>query len=322
MSAARKASFALIVLGLWATARWELGPAVIAGLFAHMMLVRGEGALSDAGVSARVARGASVLLFLVIGLLLTTIFVAFIKIGMSRLPLLLDRLFPRLDALSGRFGIDLPVDNVQELKAFIVATVKDNARSISSASGLLTRGFFQILVAVVVAVLHYLDRSAPARSAGLDGAVLGECRERAARFSASFDRVMGAQFTIAAINAGLAAAFLIAFHIPFRTMLTLTTFILGVIPIVGNLLSNSLIVAAALTRSDNLALGALAFLVVVHKGGYFLTGRIIGARTETPTWAILLGLLVGEATLGITGVILAPTLIHYAREELRALPAR
>ncbi len=322
LSGSRKASYVLLLLALWAVARWELGPALIAGLFAHMMLVRSEAALAGAKVSTRIARASAVALFVVVGLLLAAIFVAFIRIGLTRLPILLDRLLPRLDAVSGRFGVALPVDNVQELKALIIEALKENARSISSASGLLTRGFFQIVVALVVAILHFLDRTDAAPSHGLDGALMDECRARLTLFAASFDRVMGAQFTIAAINAGVAAAFLIVFRIPFRTMLTLTTFILGVVPIVGNLISNSLIVAAALTRSDNLAVGALVFLVVVHKGGYFLTGRIIGSRTETPTWAILLGLLVGEATLGITGVILAPTLIHYAREELRAVPAR
>ena len=45
-------------------------------------------------------------------------------------------------------------------------------------------------------------------------------------------------------------------------------------------------------------------------------------RISAPTWAILLALLVGEATLGVTGVILAPTLLYYVREELRSVPAR
>jgi predicted PurR-regulated permease PerM len=155
---------------------------------------------------------------------------------------------------------------------------------------------------------------------GLDVELLGECRARADLFSASFQLVMGAQILVAAINTAVAAIFLFAFQIPFRTMLTLTTFVFGMIPIVGNVASNSLIVAAALTRSDHLALASLIFLVVVHKGSYFLNSRIVGARMETPTWAILLGLLIGEALLGVTGVILAPTIIRYVREELRAIP--
>jgi predicted PurR-regulated permease PerM len=87
------------------------------------------------------------------------------------------------------------------------------------------------------------------------------------------------------------------------------------------MISGTLIVAAALTRSDHLALASLAFLLIAHKGGYFLNSRVVGGRMETPTWAILLGLLAGEALMGVTGVILAPSLIHYALAELKAIPA-
>lgn len=323
MSAPRKASYVLMLLALLAVARWELGPALIAGLFAHMMLDQAEQALVSAGAERRVARWSSVGVFVVVGLLLAAIFVSFIQIGLVRLPVLLDRLVPRLAALSERFGDDLPFENAQELKSLILATAKENARPISSASGLLTRDFFQILVAVVVAILKFASPPGARpqeRRDGLDVQVFRECADRISTFAGSFERVMGAQITVAAINALIAALFLIGFRIPFRTMLTLTTFVCGMIPIVGNVISNALIVAAALTRSEHLAIGALVFLVAMHKGGYFLTGRIIGARTETPMWAILLGLLVGEAMLGITGVILAPTLIHYAREEMRAVP--
>ena len=326
LSGPRKVSYLLVILTLAVVARFNLGPALIAGLFAFMMLDHAEDALIGAGASPRVARWSSVALFTVVGLLLAVIFAAFVKIAVERIPMLLDRLLPRLEALASRFGLNLPVDNVQELRTLIIDTLKDNARSITTASGLLTRGFFQILLAVVVAILRFLSAStAPAAldgPRGLDAEVLDECRDRATRFCASFELVMGAQILVAAINAAAAAVFLIGFRIPFRTMLTLTTFVCGMIPIVGNVVSNSLIVGAALTRSDHLAVAALIFLVVVHKGNYFLNSRIVGARMETPTWAILLGLLIGEALLGVPGVILAPTLIHYVREELRAIPAR
>ena len=325
ISGPRKISYALVALALAVAARFGLGQALIAGLFSFMMLDHTENALAGAGASPRLARWSSVALFSVVGLLLAVIFTAFVKIGLERVPMLLDRLLPRVDALAGRIGLNLPVDNVRELRALILETLKENARSITTASGLLTRGFFQIVLAIVVAILRFVSApAAPAPAEGprsLDVEVLRECRSRAALFCASFNLVMGAQIVVASINAAFAVVFLIAFQIPFRTMLTLTAFVCGMVPIVGNLISNSLIVAAALTRSTHLALAALIFLVVVHKGGYFLNSRVVGKRMETPTWAILLGLLVGEALLGVTGVILAPTLIHYAREELRALPA-
>jgi predicted PurR-regulated permease PerM len=320
--ATRKASYLLVLLALAVAARFDLGHALIAGLFSSMMLSHTQDALRGAGASARVSRWSSVAIFAVVGALLSFIFASFVEIGVARLPLLLDRFLPRLAEVATRLGLDLPLENVQELRALILATLRENARAVESTTGLLTRGFFQILLAIAIAVIRFVtDPGEMPAPGGLDVRLLRECRDRALLFVASFELVMGAQIMVAAINAAVAAVFLIAFRIPFRTMLTLTAFVCGMIPIVGNVISNSLIVAAALTRSDRLALIGLVFLIVVHKGGYFLNSRIVGARIETPTWAILLGLLIGEATMGVTGVILAPTLIYYVRQELRALPA-
>lgn len=322
LSGPRKASYLLVVLALWAAAHFGLAPALIGGLFASMILDQAQIGLINAGASRRVARWSAVALFIVVGILLVVVFAEFVRIGFERLPTLLDRLAPRLSALGDRFGVDLPVDNVQEMHAAAVDALKENAKSVETVSGLLTREVFTLLLAVVVAVLRFVSGPTvpPEKGRGLDIDILRECRDRAAQFAASFELVMGAQILISAIYTVLAAIFLIGFQIPFRTMLTLTTFVCGLIPIVGNLISNSLIVGAALTKSDHLALVALIYLVVVHKGGYFLNSRIVGARMETPTWAILLGLLVGEALMGVTGVILAPTVIHYVLAELRAIP--
>ncbi|HXT02064.1 MAG TPA: AI-2E family transporter [Elusimicrobiota bacterium] len=322
LSGPRKASYLLVVLALFVAARFGLAPALIGGLFASMVLDQSEQGLIAAGASKHVARWSSVALFVVVGLLLAVVFAEFVRIGVERLPTLLDRLAPRLTALGDRFGVDLPVGNVSELHAAVIDAIKQNAKSVETFSGLLTREFFQLLLAFAIAILRFVSDTSPetGKGRGLDGEIVKECRERASRFCASFELVMGAQIMISAIYTVLAAIFLIGFRIPFRTMLTLTTFVCGLVPIVGNLISNSLIVGAALTTSDNLAVAALVFLIVVHKGGYFLNSRIVGARMETPTWAILLGLLVGEALMGVTGIILAPTVIHYVFAELRAIP--
>lgn len=322
LSVSRRISYALVPLILLVAARFDLGHALIAGLFTHMILDQTERGLSDAGASPRVARWSALGLFAVIVILLAVVFASFIEIGVFRLPLFIDRVLPRLDHLAGLFGMDLPVENVIQLRDLVLHAAKENARSVTATSGLLTRGFFQIAAAIAIAALKFLaSKTAPA-SAGLEGEVRGELSARLALFAASFELVMGAQVMIAAINTALAGVFLFALRIPFRTMLTLTTFVCGMVPIAGNLVSNALIVAAALTLSDKHALAALIFLIVVHKGEYFLNGRIIGARIAMPLWATLAGLLIGEALMGVTGVILAPTLIYYLREELRAIPAR
>ncbi|UPT72718.1 MAG: hypothetical protein M0D55_12290 [Elusimicrobiota bacterium] len=108
---------------------------------------------------------------------------------------------------------------------------------------------------------------------------------------------------------------------PFKTFLILTTFVCGLVPIAGNVISNIAIVTAGLTVSVQLATAGLIYLVVIHKLEYFLNSRIVGGSIDTPMWMTLLGLVVGEATMGVPGVLLAPALLHYAREEMRAIAA-
>ncbi len=322
VSLSRRISYALVIVGLFVIVRCNLGAALVAGLFSYMLVDQAEKGLRQAGVKPIVARWSAIGIFVVVAALLIFIFISFIQIGLSRLPVLLDRLLPRIDAISSRLGLDLPIENVQELRALLMENVKENARSLTTTSRLLTRGFFQVIVAIGAALLAFQwDPAPPSLRETPDETFLRECTDRFKLVAASFERVMGAQVLIAAINTAITAVFLFGAHLPFRTMLTLATFICGMIPIAGNIISNSLIVAAALTVSEQMAVTALIFLVIIHKAEYFLNSRIVGSAISTPMWITLIGLIVGEALMGVTGVILAPALVYYFREELKIIPS-
>jgi predicted PurR-regulated permease PerM len=93
------------------------------------------------------------------------------------------------------------------------------------------------------------------------------------------------------------------------------TFLCGLLPIIGNIMSNTLIVGVGFTVSPNVALFALIFLVVIHKLEYFLNSKIIGDRIKNPMWLTLVGLVIGEKLMGIPGMILAPVVLHYIKVE-------
>ena len=58
------------------------------------------------------------------------------------------------------------------------------------------------------------------------------------------------------------------------------TFLAGLLPVIGNLISNTAIVVASLSVSLPIAIVSLLYLVVIHKLEYFLNARIIGARIQ------------------------------------------
>src|SRR5437016_7547671 len=135
---------------------------------------------------------------------------------------------------------------------------------------------------------------------------------------------MGAQITISLINSALTGLFVVIVRMPHAPLLIAITFLCGLVPIVGNLVSNAIIVFVALTVSLKLAIAALVFLVVIHKLEYFLNSKIIGDRIRNPVWLTLISLILGERLMGIPGLILAPVVLNYLRVEMLTVevPAR
>ncbi len=84
------------------------------------------------------------------------------------------------------------------------------------------------------------------------------CDEISTRFRdfyRSFATVMGAQITISLINTILTAIFVVAVRLPHAPLIIAITFLCGLVPTVGNLVSNTIIVFLALTVSLKLGIG-------------------------------------------------------------------
>lgn len=319
----RALSYLIFGAGLVVIELLDLMPALLAGLASYMALDLTERGLIAAGARKSISRAAAVTVFLLLAGGIGWTFGAFAGVGVARLPELIDTVLPKLSALAETWGYNFPVENARELRDLVVTTAKANVQQLGKTSGIVTRDFAHVLVGVFVAILRFLSPSSATRPpTNLFESLMVAVEERAHRFVRSFERVVGAQVMISTVNTIVTAVFLYAMDFPFRNFLILTTFVCGLIPILGNLISNTVIVAAGLINSVQLAVIGLVFLVVVHKLEYVLNSRIVGGSINTPMWVTLLGLLAGEALMGVPGVLIAPAMLHYLRDELRDLPPR
>lgn len=139
----------------------------------------------------------------------------------------------------------------------------------------------------------------------------------------AFGDVFSAQLRISLINAILTGIYLLVvlpalgYRVPLAPTLVGFTFFASLVPIIGNLLSNAAITIAALTVSVWLGIASLGFLVVIHKLEYFLNARIVGGRTNVPTYGMLAAMLVLEAAFGVAGLVAAPIYAAWLTRELR-----
>jgi predicted PurR-regulated permease PerM len=146
--------------------------------------------------------------------------------------------------------------------------------------------------------------------------------QRVANLATVFQKVVFAQVQISLINTVFTALFLMAVlpllgvALPLTKTLVAITFFAGLIPVVGNIMSNSAIVLVGLSVSVPVALGSLLFMVVIHKLEYFLNAKIIGAQIKAKAWEMLCAILLMETLFGLAGVVAAPVFYAYIKKEL------
>src|SRR2546425_2215531 len=259
--------------------------------------------------------------------------VFFTRAAILVLPDVADTSLPSASAWAQKRQIELPFSDFESLRQAVIDTLGQEAHYLRNVANFARSTtailFFSVLGIIAAGSLFFKTGLDPHRAThrvknNLYSVCCDEVSTRFRDFYRSFATVMGAQLTISLINTTLTAIFLLAVHMPHATLLIAVTFLCGLVPIVGNLVSNTIIVFVGLTVSLKLAISALVFLVVIHKLEYLLNSKIIGDRIRNPVWLTLIALILGERLMGIPGLILAPVVLNYLRVEMLTVevPAR
>jgi predicted PurR-regulated permease PerM len=247
------------------------------------------------------------------------------------LPDVADTSIPSASAWAQKRQIELPFTDFESLRQVVIDALGQEAnylRNVAnfarSATAVLAFCVLGVVAAGSLFIKTGLDpyRGTHRVKNNLYSICCDQVSTRFRDFYRSFATVMGAQITISLVNTGLTAIFLIAAGMPHASLLIAVTFLCGLVPIVGNLVSNTIIVFVALTVSPKLAIFALVFLVLIHKLEYFLNSKIIGDRIRNPVWLTLIALIIGDRLMGIPGLILAPVVLNYLRVEMLTVEVR
>ena len=212
----------------------------------------------------------------------------------------------------------LPRD-VDQLRQIVVAWLRPHAGELRQAGAEVGRTLAHILLGLGIGVLVALYDVQPHEPLGPLARAL---QERTSRLGEAFRRIVFAQVRISAVNTILTALYLFValpfagVHLPLAKTMLVITFLVGLLPVVGNLISNTIIVILSLSVSLSVAIVSLGFLVVIHKLEYFLNAHLIGSQVHAHAWELLLAMLVLEAAFGIPGLVAAPIYYAYIKDEL------
>ena len=329
---AEEPAFPFIVAG-WSITVFLLGfvlvanllPALLAGLLVFQLVHVIARALRVRERRARILAVAFIA-FVVVGLLSLMIFgaVLFFRSGSGGYAMLLRKTAEIIQSwhhlIPPWLSHTMPTD-ADALQNRIVGWLQEHVAALQTAGRGATETFVHIVIGMVIGALIALRQADPPVAYHPLARALAN---RARRFGEAFRRIIFAQVRIAGVNAALTALYLalilpmVGIQLPLVKTMIFITFVAGLIPVVGNLISNLVVVVVSLSVSPVVAGASLLYLVAIHKLEYFLNARLVGRQIEARAWELLLSMLVMEAAFGIVGLVAAPIYYAYLKDELSA----
>ena len=324
LSAVEIGSYLLALLGMWVVLHFKLLGALLGGMLVYQLVHTLAPSIGRLMPGQRARWMAVVVIAVVVVGGLAGIAVGIVEHFEHTVPNiqhLLDQVMQIVDQARLRspewLSAMLPGD-VSQMKEKAGMLVQNHMSQLQQGGKNVARGFGHVLFGMIIGALIAIASERHLPRLPLSTALA----TRAARFSDAFRRIVFAQVKISTINAVFTALYLLialpVFHerLPLSKTLVLVTFIAGLLPVVGNLISNTLILAVSLAVSLPTAISSLVFLVLIHKFEYFLNARIVGGQIEARAWELLLAMLVMEAAAGVPGLIAAPIFYAYIKREL------
>jgi predicted PurR-regulated permease PerM len=322
----KAAAYVLIAAALWLVLALHLLPALLAGLLVYSLVTALAPALQRRvpGVHAHWLVVALLAIF-VVGLFTLAIgaTVAFLHSKNGNPAVFFERLAPLIERAHAQlpaFIVDHLPDDSTDMRTAVMDWLGEHSAELQVAGKQAVRVVVQLVIGIVLGAMLALH-SAQQHPQG--GPLTVTLKARAVLLVTAFRDVVFAQVKISALNTLFTGAFLLVglplfgVSLPLAKTLLVLTFVVGLLPVIGNLISNTLIFIVALSHSLFVGLAALAFLVVIHKLEYFLNARLLGMRIQAFAWELLIAMLVMETLFGTAGLIAAPIYYAYAKRELR-----
>ena len=322
------ASWILAALAMMFTLRLNLLPALIAGLLVYE-LVHVLAPLFARHTTTRRAKAAAIVVvsLFVVGIVSAASFgiVVFMKGEGGSLSALLAKMADIIEdsrSTLPAWVVEFLPSNAQGVRDTLSQWLREHASELQSIGKDTGHALAQVLIGMVIgAMVSLRDALGDAERAPLARALA----ERIFRLGEAFRRIVFAQVRISALNTFFTAIYLVGVlpffgvHLPLTKTMIVVTFLAGLLPVVGNLISNSVIVIVSMAHSPQVAFSSLGFLVVIHKLEYFLNARIVGGQINARAWELLTAMLVMESAFGIAGLVAAPIAYAWLKDELGAL---
>lgn len=334
--------FVIVAIGVSALLLLGFGPALIGGMATYLLINSLHNYFNNCYYNNKMSNKFKVNISLILSLLFMFIFTLLtyksllsvvnnnkLESMMQTIILLIDQVRDFLQSkFSGNFFIN--INTAEDLKKYIMELIQNNSKNLLNIGNSVFHFILIILLGIIIGALFsyaklyskYILKIENKYSINSDYFLMIKYIRS---FSDKFKLILYSQFWVAIINTLASIIYLFILlplfdiNIPYKTIAIVVTFIASLIPIIGNLISNTLITILSLTVNVKVAIISLIYLMVLHKFEYVIIAKVIGEKINSAIWEILCALIIFESIFGLAGLVLAPVLYTYIKEELKNL---
>lgn len=219
--------------------------------------------------------------------------------------------------------LGLEVTTLQEIQVLAIDFIKENTGFLVVTGSLLIKVFLGVILGIII---HF----SPLKQSDQNvwGSVLNTILSQSQIFFESFKNIMAIQVLISLMNTAIIAFMSTVFtwlifgeFLPYWYVLILLTAVLSLVPVVGNMLINIILVLSTIQMSPFYVLVGLGLFAIIHKLELLVIGKQMDSKVGIPFIVILFSMVIGKLLFNsMSGMILGMVTVVTVAQLLKNKP--
>lgn len=223
------------------------------------------------------------------------------------------------------YGVQNNITTISDLYSMVLDFIKLNVGFLTFSAGLVIKVIIGILLGIVV---HFSQIVPKVLHENAWDSILYKLLEQSTVIYNSFRDIMGIQIIISLMNTTIISIMALGLTyviygqvLPYWYVIIPLTAILSLIPVVGNIMINVILILATVQISPTYVLVGVGLFLVIHKLELIVIGKKMKEKVDVPFVLILFSMLLGELLFhSMSGMLLGMVLMVSISKILKSIP--
>jgi predicted PurR-regulated permease PerM len=193
--------------------------------------------------------------------------------------------------------IGITIESVEEINEKIFEYLKTNIGILTTSAGLM----FKVLIGIVFGIIFHFSKIESKSNSTLEGFIINDMKKYSKIIFNSFKNIMEIQVLVSIMNTTIISFVALGLtyilygqFLPYWYILIPLTALFSLIPVIGNIIINILLLMTTIQISVYYVLVGIGLFLVIHKLELIVIGKKMKEKVNIPFSFILISMLIGN----------------------------